>query len=509
MKPLQTVSVAAPGFYGLNTQEASTTLDAGFALEANNCVIDREGRLAARKGWEYVTTSGGADINGGHTFIDIDGTATVLTWSDNTFYTGTTTMTATTDNSSAFGASDFDAATLNDKAFFVQSGDEPRYYDPVGDTIEDLSTAGNTVTNLAAISSANTCLSAYGRLWLADFDDNKTTVWWSNLLDGTDFDSGTAGSIDLSSILVKGNDEIVALGAHNGRLIIFCKNNIVIYADNDTDQVLDPATMRLVEVINGVGCIVRDSVQNTGSDILFYSKTGLRSLGRIVQEKSQPMRDLSKNVRDDLVRAVGSIANKQSIKSVYVQSEAFYLLLIPNYQQLYCFDTRTLLQDGAARVTIWDKQAQPNMFTVKDELHFCRSLGVAHYATYADNGTPYRLAYYTNYFDFDNVTALKYVKRVAATLVAGSSQDLVFKVGSDYSGSYQTFTGVLAGAAPAEYGISEYGIAEYTSGVLTDNVRVPIGGSGNVIQVGLEAEIEGFPLSMQRLDLYVKQGRVY
>ena len=45
MKQLITTSIAAPGFYGLNTQESSVTLSSGYALEATNCVIDIHGRL--------------------------------------------------------------------------------------------------------------------------------------------------------------------------------------------------------------------------------------------------------------------------------------------------------------------------------------------------------------------------------------------------------------------------------------------------------------------------------
>jgi len=36
-----------------------------------------------------------------------------------------------------------------------------------------------------------------------------------------------------------------------------------------------------------------------------------------------------------------------------------------------------------------------------------------------------------------------------------------------------------------------------------------MGGDGNVIQIGLEAKIDGMPLSIQRLDIYVKDGRTY
>ena len=48
---LLTTSISAPGFMGLNTQDSSVTLENGFATVANNCVIDKFGRIGARKGW--------------------------------------------------------------------------------------------------------------------------------------------------------------------------------------------------------------------------------------------------------------------------------------------------------------------------------------------------------------------------------------------------------------------------------------------------------------------------
>jgi hypothetical protein len=510
MKPLQSATVAAPGFYGLNTQESSVTLQAGFALVAANCVIDKYGRLGARKGWEYLTTSGGTstDLQGVHEFIDIDGTATTISWSDTTFYTGTATLATPTDNSTAFTSGNFSKATLNDKAYFAQAGDEIRYYDPVGSTFEDLSTAGNTVTNLSAISGANVALSAYGRLWVADTDANKTTVYWSNLLDGTNFDSGSAGSLDLSAVLVNGNDEIVALGAHAGRLIIFCKRNVIIYQDTDADTVLDPTTMRLVEVIQGTGCIARDSVQNTGSDILFLSAAGVMSLGRLIQEKSQPMRDLSRNIRDELVNAVAEV-DVRTIRSAFSLKQAFYLLFLPAQKSIYCFDTRQPLQDGASRVTVWDQQEQNNIQVTQNGILFCQTDGLGYYSGYDDNGEGYTMKYFTTYFDFDDATRIKILKRIGATVIGGSGQSFTLKAGFDYEDSYTPYPITLEKLTNYEYGVAEYGISEYTIGTLVDQVRASLGGDGSVIQVGLEAEINGFPLSIQRFDIYVKQGRTF
>jgi hypothetical protein len=48
---LLTSSIAAPGFMGVNTQDSSVALEAGFATQASNCVIDKFGRIGARKGW--------------------------------------------------------------------------------------------------------------------------------------------------------------------------------------------------------------------------------------------------------------------------------------------------------------------------------------------------------------------------------------------------------------------------------------------------------------------------
>ena len=53
--PLKTTSISAPGFMGLNTQDSGVTLESGYATVANNCIIDKYGRLGARKGWDLLT----------------------------------------------------------------------------------------------------------------------------------------------------------------------------------------------------------------------------------------------------------------------------------------------------------------------------------------------------------------------------------------------------------------------------------------------------------------------
>ncbi len=45
---LQSYSLSAPGFYGLNTEDSPLDLGAGFALVATNCILDQYGRIGAR-----------------------------------------------------------------------------------------------------------------------------------------------------------------------------------------------------------------------------------------------------------------------------------------------------------------------------------------------------------------------------------------------------------------------------------------------------------------------------
>ena len=130
-KPLVTASLVAPAFLGLNTQESSVANDPKFALTANNCVIDEHGRLGARKGWLYRTSSGGSSValKGMHPFLDVAGANTLISWSSTKFYSGLATLTERTPTTTdTINAGNWSSATLNDRAYFFQRGFKPLYY---------------------------------------------------------------------------------------------------------------------------------------------------------------------------------------------------------------------------------------------------------------------------------------------------------------------------------------------------------------------------------------------
>ena len=54
---LKSINLVAPGFKGINTEDSPLSQDPSFAEVADNAVIDKRGRIAARKGYNVTTTN--------------------------------------------------------------------------------------------------------------------------------------------------------------------------------------------------------------------------------------------------------------------------------------------------------------------------------------------------------------------------------------------------------------------------------------------------------------------
>jgi hypothetical protein len=502
-------SIAAPGFMGVNTQDSSVTLESGFATQALNCVIDKFGRIGARKGWtaKHAVNSdlSTASIKSIGELIGNDGTSyTIATGNNKIFKLSGSTLTMLTygggGTAPTITNSNWQMAALNNVLFLYQAGHDPLIFDP---TVSD--TTYRRVSEksgyLGTAAQNNCVIAAYGRTWSANNASAKSTIQFSDLLAGHVLTTGTAGTLDVSQVWPNGSDEITALAAHNGYLYVFGRRQILIYKGAK-----DPSSMSLEDHISGIGCCARDSVVVTGSDVLFLSDSGVRSLARTVQEKSAPMRDISANVRDDLVKDTTqeTLAN---IKAVYSDVNAFYLITFPASSVTYCFDTRKTLPDGSARVTTWSLVPTAMFSNRAKELLTGHAGYVGSYLGNKDRTTLYRMAYYSNHFDLGTPSNVKVLKKVGFTIVGASGVGLALKYGFDYTNSYRSLPFYLGTSNPDEYGIAEYGIAEYEAGIVFDNQKIQAGGSGNVIQIGLEVDIDGFEISVQKLDVFCKVGR--
>lgn len=495
-KELQSIAIQAPGFYGLNTQDSPTSLSEQFALVADNCVIDQFGRIGARKGWVYETTADTDSIVSIDEFVKADGTTEIISSSDTYIYKGTTTLTDITPASHTVSDGLYDHATLNGVHFLFREGSDPIYYD--GTTCDEVSAHSDYS---GTVPSGDIVQSGFGRLWVAKTSTNNTIVYWSDLLTGFKWDTGSSGSIDVSKVWPDGADEVTALAVHNNLLFIFGKRQILIYQGAS-----DPATMSIADTIVGVGCIARDSVQTTGTDIIFLSDSGVRSINRTIQEKSAPMRDISKNVRTELTTYLQT--ETANIISVYSPEEAFYLLHLPTTGITYCFDMRAPLEDGAHRVTQWTNiQPQALCRTRGGDLLLGKTQGIALYDGYQDNGVAFQMNYFTNYIDFGAPSNLKLLKNLKITIIGGSATQATLNWGYDYAYAYKKKTFTLSTQVVAEYNIAEYNIGEFNAGVLVNRPTVNASGGGQVVQLGIEAEVDGAAVSVQRLTAQAIVGR--
>lgn len=511
---IQAYAITAPGFYGLNTQDSSLDLASGFALTATNCVIDQYGRIGARKGWtpnhSTLAALGTADVKAIGELITVDGTSYTICAGNNklfklvgstltelTYGGGGTAPTITADN--------WQMASLGGGLYLFQEGFDPLEFNPTTST-----TQYRRISEMAGyagtVQKGNAVISAYGRLWNVSTATDKVTIQWCNTKQPNNWSTGIAGTLDTTTVWPKGGDTVVGLGAHNGFLFVFGKNNILVY-----QGATDPSSVdfKLQDVITGIGCIARDSIANTGTDIVFLSNTGVRSLQRTIQEKSAPFRELSKNVRNDLL-AYLSAETLANVKAVHSPQDAFYLLSLPVAKQVYCFDTKAQLQDGAARTTLWDS-IEPKSFCCKQDgtLLLGKAGYVATYTGYLDNTSTYQLQYYTNHTDLGAPIVTSILKSLLVTVIGGNGQMLTIKWAYDFTGNFYSQNVAIPANFIAYYGESEYNYgADYSSGQALTVLKASPTGSGKVIQTGYEAYINGAPLSIQKVEIHAKNGKI-
>jgi len=501
----QNIYIAAPGFKGLNTQDSPVTQDPAFASVAENAVIDKFGRIAARKGIKKITSSAtplgsSSGIEAVFEFCARDGTKTVFSAGNNKIFTGTSTLSEVTlPGGYSITANNWKIVSFNNDVYFFQSGHAAL-----------MSVAGSTtltavVDGAHAAPAANEVLASFGRLWAADVANNSYTVYWSDLLDGDDWHGGSSGSLDITTVWPTGYDEIVALQEFNNFLVIFGKRSILIYSGAST-----PASMTLSDTITGIGCIARDSIQAIGTDLFFLSDSGLRSLGRVIQEKSNPIGNVSKNVRDNLMAAVSSEITSV-IKSDYSPENSFYLLLLPQSSEVYVFDMRGTLEDGSYRATTWkDVSLLCGTRTADGLLYLGSSKGINQYDGFLDDTASYTIKYFTNPMSFGDPSKIKMLKEISFTVIGGSESQVIGNWAYDYKEDYSTQSFTIAKSNQAEYGISEYNVATSQYGVtnVIDIASIKATGSGKVATIGIEATIDGGSLSIQELNTEALLGRL-
>jgi hypothetical protein len=500
---LKSINLIAPGFKGINTEESPLAIDANFAAVADNCVIDRYGRIAARQGYDVLTTTktelGTAAVEVIEVFKDSSGNTKIFSCGNNKILSGTTTLVDETPAAYTITDNNWDVVNFNDSIYFFVRGHEPLVYSNGSGAVEIMSVVAGAA---GTPPEANAVIAAWGRLWVADFAADKSTIYWSDLLQGHVWTGGSSGSIDISKVWPDGYDEIRGLTAYNNQLIIFGKHSIIVYEGADS-----PASMTLLDTVSGIGLRCRCGIADLGTDILFLAYDGLRSFGRTIQEKSMPINDLSRNIKQDLLKVM--FAETQPVRMVYSPENSFVLLAFRSQSLLYCFDVRGTLENGSYRVTRWPGSSIKG-FSRSSEgtLYIGNTDGICTYSTYTDNDTSYLMKYYSPNLTFGDGSRLKILKKLRPTVIGGSGTTLNFNWGYDFSGVFKTYTSTLNSSTTSEYNIGEFGVAEYSNGLVSTTLNINTTGDGSSVVVGLEADIEGSEMSLQEYNIWSMIGKL-
>ena len=501
-QPLRSIDLVAPAFKGVNSEDSPIAQDTSFAEIADNAIIDRQGRLASRKGNNVLTTNktalGTDHIHNIHEFYDSAGNETIFSTGNNKILSGTTTLTDVTPGSYTITANDWKIVNFNDKAYFFQRGYDPLVHDN-SNGLRTFTVANGGATN--ATFKANEVLAAFGRLFIAGNASNDTIIYWSDLLDGNAFSGGSSGNIDVSKAWPDGADKIVALAAHNDFLVVFGEHSIIVYGGADS-----PASMAISDTVSGVGCIDRKTVISIGTDLLFLSDDGLRSLGRTIQEKSLPISDLSRNVKQDLIAKLASKTSPAS--TVYSPENYFYLLCLPDSNLVYCFDLRGRLENGSFRVTKWPSVNFKSFARDRDgTIYIGTTDGIGKYDGFDDNNSSYIFRYSSPGLTFGDPSKIKILKKIRPTIIGGNNVDIVLSWTYDFSVQANTSRFRVGTSTPGFYGVSEYTAVEFSLGDLISRKSLNCTGNGTVITVGLQTEVNGASISLQEMNVLALIGK--
>ena len=532
------------GVNGLNTQSNPATLDPSWLTKAENVVIRESGRIALRKGLKQKVVPTGTAIASLVEHRDQSTDKIFASYGTSIYTVDFGSPTAAFPSSGddvkhtvADTTGDWQFVNFNDRLHCFHTGVIPQRYDGSLGVDSKWTAHATDPASISSLFDPSCGMGYYGRIWAGGVAEAKDVVYWSNLLDGDNFLDGDTGLIDLAKVW--GTDEIVALAPFYGKLVIFGKNNIVVY---DSPTVV--GSLAVNEVIRGIGLVSRDTVQAIGDDLVFLSSTGLRSLARTTEKDKLPLQDLSLNIKDTLIRNIG---NSTNVKSVYVESEGIYIMSFIDKNINYIFDFKHLTPNGAPRITTWtfDSDREPASLAYTNLYGLLvgqQDGGLAGYERYfdtdaaaADGGgvtytdTSYTSEIQTVWLNLGDSVITALLKRFFMVIEGGYGATVCMKYYKDFSpvssdstcvtlSPVTTGTAFLWGKTTSLYGATTaahthdsavhtasatyrpvYGLKEY---------RMPLLGSAKHLKIAVDIQSNGFDLSIQALTLLHKQGKI-
>jgi hypothetical protein len=498
--------LGAIGSSGQNSQTTDIDLPPQFGTEVVNAIINQSGKLSSRCSMDRVT-SDNADLTTAlgikrvYRHIKADGTSVMMCAGNGRIFSAT--ATALTSVSSGHTTDNWQFASLNGQIFACQ----------VGKSLYSFADDGTTPAAVAVPVTPIAIHAAYGRLWALSADG--LTLWWSDILDGDDFVAGSFGSLGLDNIHQGNRTPGVAIVSFNRQLIVLCTNQIIVLGLGDN---LDPGDVSvpifLQDAIPNVGCIARDSVVQTGDDIMFLSADGVRSLTRSMSEKQgpSPMVDASALNRNALVRNIET-ETPANISACWHPGEAWYQLFLPAVEEVWVFDLSSKIEGtNGPKTVIWrmgERPAYCGTWFSNDLMFYGTTGGLANNNLY-DADDSYTMIVATGWMSLGAPDSLKHFKKLILSLTGGGGQLATVRWFVDFDESTvrtRTFT-LQTTADPDEYNIGEYNTAEFSNGLGTAEFGIQLSNSAKFIKIQVDLPVSASQVTINNAQLFSQLGRV-
>jgi hypothetical protein len=172
---------------------------------------------------------------------------------------------------------------------------------------------------------------------------------------------------------------------------------------------------------------------------------------------------------------------------------------------------KTVLQDGSSRVTMWDSVEPKSFCYTRDKSILIGKAGyIGKYTGYLDNESSYRFQYFTNHTDLGQPSVTSVLKKLSVVVIGGNNQYVTMKWGYDFTGNYFAQNVNIPAQGVAYFGENEYNTATaiYSGGTSLQTLVAYPTGSGKVIQTGYEADIYSSALSIQKIEIQAKNGKI-
>ena len=247
----------------------------------------------------------------GNSWLNVSRSSVASSGDDHTAFTGRSTLTRTSQGQvsfSLFEGADFDYGLL----VICDGANKPYFF-----RMEGTGANINTRTFFSGeVTVTGTKFATHGEihdkhLVVAGVADNLSTVFYSKLLDPTDFSGTGSGSITLS-------DQIVGLKSFRNELFIFCENSIFKLQDINGTPVVIP-------VAKNIGCLSGYSIQEIGGDLIFLAPDGLRTVAGTARIGDVELGTVSKAIQPLLTDLANNI-NSYVISSVVIREKSQYRL---------------------------------------------------------------------------------------------------------------------------------------------------------------------------------------